>query len=144
MPASTTAANNLLNLCLRGVAWTPPSRVWVSLHTADPGNDGASEVSTGDWPAYERQDPAGGDAIATGFDAADAKAIQLAKQILFPRHDGTDPVSIGWVGIWDAATGGNLLLTGYLQDPAGDPVVTAFNPNDEPVLYPDEMVFEVD
>lgn len=109
MTTSTYAANALLNLLFRGVAFTAPARVYVSLHTADPGANGANEVSTGAWPAYARQDPAQGAAVASGFDAAASKATQNAKQMLFPANNGAGAVTITHFGIWDAATGGNFL-----------------------------------
>lgn len=144
MAASTNSGNAILNLFLRGVAVDPPTRVWLSLHTADPGGTGANEVSTAAWPAYERQDPADGEAIATGFAAADAKATANAKQMLFARHDGAAPVTCGWAAIWDAQTGGNCLLTGRFVDGNGDPATRTFNPDDEAVIYPGEAIFGVD
>lgn len=125
MAFSTFAANALLNCYLRGVAITPPSRVWVSLHTADPGITGANEISAVDWPGYARQDPAGGGAVASGFDAASAKATSNAQAILFPEQDGTDPITITHLAIWDAVTGGNCLMTGALA------AAKTINPTDE-------------
>lgn len=114
MPASTYSGNALLNLLLRGVAFSAPARVYLSLHTADPGLIGANEVSTGDWPAYARQDPAQGAAVGTGFGAAAAKATDNAKEILFPAHNGGSDITVTHFGIWDASTAGNLLWYGAL------------------------------
>lgn len=144
MAATTHSGNAILDMLLRGVAYVPPTRVWLSLHTDDPGNTGADEVSTAAWPAYQRQDPAQGDAIATGFAAATGKATANAKQMLFARHDGAAPVSCGWAAIWDAQTGGNCLLSGRLVDSNGDPTTRTFNPDDEVVIYPGEATFEVE
>jgi len=144
--ATTFTGNKLLDLLLRGVAWTPPSRVWVSLHTADPGRTGANEVSTVAWPAYARQDPAAGAAIGTGFAGAANRETSNAKQILFPRHDGTNPITIGWITVWDAATGGNALLSGHFVDPDDvdkTPITKTFHRNDEAVIYPGELSVEV-
>ncbi len=125
MPFSTYAANKVLDCLLRGVTLSPPSRVWVSLHTADPGNTGANEVSTGTIPAYARQDPANGGAIATGFTAAASKATDNTAILIFPENNGTGPVTVTHIAIWDALTGGNCLLAGSLSGPR------TINPTDE-------------
>lgn len=110
MPASTYLGNKVLDLVLRGVAFTAPTRVYVSLHTADPGVTGANEVDTVNWPAYVRQDPAAAAAIATGFGAASSKTTENAKELLFPAHDGATNVDVTHLAIWDAESNGNCLL----------------------------------
>ncbi len=114
MPASTYAGNKILDLMFRGVAWTAPSRVWISLHTADPGLTGANEVTTGAWPAYARQDPAQAGAVGNGFTAASSKAIENALQVLFPANNGAGAVVVTHFAIWDAASAGNCLFSGAL------------------------------
>jgi hypothetical protein len=116
MPASTYLGNALLESVLRGTAFPVPSRVYVSLHTADPGVSGANEVTTGMWPAYARQDPAQGAAMNTGFPAPSAKSTSNAKQMLYGAMNGVANVTISHFGIWDAASGGNMLVYGTLQD----------------------------
>ena len=60
--ASNYTETNVINALLRGVPFPIPSGIYVSLHTGDPGEDGANEVSPDDWPAYVRKDAAvGGD-----------------------------------------------------------------------------------
>jgi hypothetical protein len=117
MPFSTFSANLLLDCFLRGGSITPPARVYVSLHTADPGNTGANEVLTSVWPGYARQDAAAGGAVATGFTAASAKAAENTGVLLFPEHDGSAAITISHLAIWDAATGGNCLMSGALTAP---------------------------
>ncbi|PTM61903.1 phage tail fiber protein [Phreatobacter oligotrophus] len=114
MPASTYAGNKILDLLFRGVAFTAPSRVWISLHTADPGLTGANEVTVGNWPAYARQDPAQAGAVGTGFTAATAKAIENALQVLFPANNGASAVVVTHFAIWDAPSAGNCLFSGAL------------------------------
>lgn len=133
MPASTYSGNALLNLLLRGVAFAAPSRVYVSLHIADPGLTGSNEVSTGAWPAYARQDPAAAAAVSTGFSAASAKATANAKQMLYAANTGASPVTITHFAIWDAATGGNCLLTGPLT------ASKIIAPTDECVIHVGEL-----
>ncbi len=117
MPATTSTGNAILNCYLRGVAITPPSRVYVSLHTGNPGANGtANEVQTTVWPAYARQDPAGGGAVGSGFTAAANKATENSQLILFPANNGANPVTVTHFGIWTAATGGTCLLTGALSE----------------------------
>ena len=111
---STHAGNGTLNLLFRGVAFSAPSRVWVSLHTADPGPSGTAEVSTGAWPAYVRIDPAGGGDVGGGFSAAAEREIANLLDLEWPAVDGAGPVVVSHYAIWDAATGGNCLHSGAL------------------------------
>lgn len=144
MSASTYLGNALLNETLRGVNFVPPSRVYISLHTDDPGLNGANEVSAVDWPSYARQDPAGGGAVASGFAAPSGKATANALQMLFPRHDGASPVTIGYVGVWDAATSGNFLKKGRLVDASVTPTTKLIAADDEVVIKAGEAVFAID
>lgn len=114
MPTTTYAGNKLLDLLFRGVAFTAPTRVYVSLHTADPALTGANEVTTVAWPAYVRMDPANGGAVGGGFDAAASRATQNAQQMLWPAHNGASDVIVTHIAIWDAATAGNCLHTQVL------------------------------
>ena len=138
MTTSTYAANAILDLFLRGVAVTPPTAVFISLHTGDPGASGANEVSTANWPSYARQDAAQGAAIATGFTAASAKATSNTKQLLYPANDGAAQVVVTHFGIWDAATGGN-----FIHGDALDAVKTYF-PSDEGVIHVGALDVAVD
>lgn len=134
MPASTYAGNKILDLILRGVAFTPPTRVYVSLHTADPGNAGANEITLAAWPAYVRRDPAQGSAIASGFSAAAGKATSNAKDILWDdAMDGAASITVTHWAVWDAATGGNCLNSGTLT------ANKILAPTDECVIHPGEM-----
>ena len=45
MAFSTYLAGKVIDHLLRNQAYTPPATVYASLHTADPGNTGASEVA---------------------------------------------------------------------------------------------------
>jgi len=73
---------------------------YVSLHTGDPGNTGASEVSGG---AYARQ-PFG----TIGTSGGDPTTANNSAIITFPVATvswGT----VGWFGFWTAASGGTFL-----------------------------------
>jgi len=128
MPASTYAGNKMLDLLLRGVAFAAPPRVWVSLHTGDPGLTGANEVTLAEWPAYLRQDPAGGAAVDTGFAAAAAKATSNLKQMSYGAMNGAADVTVTHAAVWDLQAAGNMLVYGPLAAPR------TFSPTDEATI----------
>lgn len=88
----------LINGTLRGTTYTAPSTVYVALYTSDPTDaDTGTEVSGG---SYARQSvtfgaPSNGVAVNSGA-------------VTFPTATASWG-TIGWIGIRDAATGGNLL-----------------------------------
>ena len=90
----------LLNLTLNGTAFTAVNNPYVSLHTANPTYAGTgTEVSGGSyaWTASSFATASG----TSGLVASDA-------DITFPTATGTWGV-VGWIGLWDASTGGNML-----------------------------------
>jgi len=90
----------LLNATLNGVAFTAVNDPYVSLHTADPTDAGTgTEVSGG---SYARTTASFATASGTsGLVATDA-------DVTFPTATATWGV-VGWIGLWDAASGGNML-----------------------------------
>jgi hypothetical protein len=92
--------NIILDHILRNQAFTPPSTVYVALHTADPGETGASEVTGG---SYARQ--------AVTFGAASGGAVSNTGAINFPAMPA---VTVTHASLWDASTAGNCLWTGAL------------------------------
>lgn len=147
MAASTYLGNMILNGFLRAVAVTLPSQLWLSLHTADPGLTGASEVSTGTWPAYARQDLLNGGAIGGAFSASTLKATLNAHQMLWAAYDGTGTITVTHWSIWDAASGGNCLIIGELLEDPEDPESAAdhktLSPDDEFVIYPNKLGVQI-
>lgn len=118
MPASVYTQQNVLNAALRGTVYPLPAGTYISLHTADPGETGASEVSTGTWPGYVRRHVENGAAIGTGWSAADANGqSKNAKQITFPTNNGAGNITISHFAIWDDLAAGNLIATGVLNTP---------------------------
>ena len=90
--------NALINGTLRATTFTAPAAVYVSLHTADPTDAGTgTEVSGG---SYIRQ--------AATFAAPSNGASTTSADVTFPQATGSWG-TIGWIGIWDAQTTGNLL-----------------------------------
>jgi hypothetical protein len=71
--------------------------LYASLHTADPGTTGTSEV-TGGTPAYARK------AITWGTPATSSVAMAAT----LPVFDVPAGTTIGWLGYWSLATGGTF------------------------------------
>jgi hypothetical protein len=102
---------NILQTTLRGIAFPVPSAIYIALFTADPtdANVTAGEVTTAQIPAYARVNAAGAGAIATGWSAPANGVTSNANVITFQANNGTNPVTVTHIGIYDAATVGNLL-----------------------------------
>ena len=102
---------NIIATTLRGVAFPVPTGIYVALFTADPtdANVTSNEVATSAFPAYVRKDAAVGAAIATGWVAPTNGVTSNAKPITFPGNNGSGSVVVTHLGIYDAATNGNLL-----------------------------------
>ena len=90
--------NALINATLRATTYTSPAAVYVSLHTADPTDAGTgTEVSGG---SYARV------AVTMG---APSNGVSLnTAAVEFPQATGSWG-TVGWIGILDASTSGNLL-----------------------------------
>lgn len=99
---STYLGNAIIDHMLRNQAFTPPTTIYVAAHTSDPGLNGANEVGTAGSNGYARQ--------AIALDAASSKATANTdqEQITMPNNLSPNTL-VGWLGIWDAATGGNFL-----------------------------------
>jgi hypothetical protein len=90
--------NALLNVTLRATSYTAPTTVYVGLYTTDPtdANTG-TEVSGG---SYAR--------TSVTFGAPSNGVTTNSGAVTFPTATGTWG-TVGWIGILDAATSGNLL-----------------------------------
>jgi hypothetical protein len=96
----------LVKAALKNTAFTGPATVYMSLHTADPGLTGANEI-TGN--AYARTVWSPG--------AESNGQVQNNASVTFP---GPTPANWGvatHMGLWDAASAGNLLYYGPLTNP---------------------------
>ncbi len=91
----------LLDQVFRNAAAPAITTVWMSLHTADPGETGASEVTGG---SYARQ--------STAFDVASAGATANSAVEVFANMPA---VTVTHVGCFDASTSGNFLWGGILD-----------------------------
>lgn len=90
--------NALINATLRNTSYTSPATVYVGLYTSDPtdANTG-TEVSGG---SYAR--------TAVTFGAPSDGVTTNSAAVEFPQATGSWG-TVGWIGILDAASGGNLL-----------------------------------
>jgi len=90
--------NALINATLRATTFTAPATVYVSLWTSDPTDAGSgTEVSGG---SYAR--------TAVTFGAPSNGASTNSADVTFPTATGSWG-TVGWIGINDASTSGNLL-----------------------------------
>ena len=104
MPYSTYQKNKWLDTW-RNVSFTV-AQTYASLHTANPGDTGANEVSGGS-PAYARK--------AINWNAATAGTIDDSTAPVFDVPAGT---TVAFAGLWDAATAGNFLGYADVTDEA--------------------------
>jgi hypothetical protein len=90
--------NALINATLRNTSYTSPTTVYVGLYTSDPtdANTG-TEVSGG---SYAR--------TAVTFGAPSNGTSLNDAAVEFPQATGSWG-TVGWIGIHDAATSGNLM-----------------------------------
>ena len=100
MSISNYLENKLLDAVFNATAFNVTGDPYISLHTADPGETGASEVTGG---SYARQQAA--------FGAAASGALSNSANIDFA---GMPAVTVTHVGVWDAASAGNFLWGGAL------------------------------
>jgi hypothetical protein len=88
----------LINATLRNTSYTSPSVVYLGLYTSDPTDaDTGTEVTGG---SYARQ--------AITFGAPSNGVTSNTAAIEFPQATANWG-TVGWIGIEDALTGGNLL-----------------------------------
>ena len=113
--ASNFLENAVISSTLRGAAFPTISKVFVALHTNDPGDVGGNEVTSDLWPAYARQDAAKGGGIASGWTAPVDGVSKNAMQLIFPVFDGTADLTVTHFSLYDAVTGGNMLVHAPLQ-----------------------------
>ena len=95
---STYLENALINATLRNTTYTSVATVYVSLWTSDPTDAGSgTEVSGG---SYAR--------TAVTFGAPSSGVSTNSADVTFPTATGSWG-TVGWIGINDASTSGNLL-----------------------------------
>ena len=91
--------NALINAVLRATTYTSPATVYVSLWTTDPTDAGSgTEVSGG---SYAR--------TSATFASPTNGVTTNSADITFPQATASWG-TVGWIGIYDASTSGNLLF----------------------------------
>lgn len=90
--------NALINVTLRATAYTAPTTVYVGLFTTDPTDANTGTEVTGG--SYARK--------AVTFGAPSNGASVNSAAVEFDQATGTWG-TVGWIGILDALSGGNLL-----------------------------------
>ena len=98
----TDAAKNLMLAALAGTNPTTPI-THVSLHSGDPGSNGANEL-TGGSPAYARQEIA--------FNAPSGGSMDDSTN--GAEFDVPASTTVAYVGFWSAATSGTFLASKQL------------------------------
>ena len=120
--ASNYLENKLTDLIFRGQAFTAPATLYVSLHTADPTDAaGGAEVSGGSYARvpitaslanWAGTQSAGSTTASSGTGGASSNN----GAVTFPAPTANWG-SVTHFGIWDALSGGNLLVYGALTVP---------------------------
>lgn len=96
----------LLDHILKNNAWGSPATVYLALYITDPTDaDSGTEVSGVN---YARQ--------TITFGTISGGVVSNSGAITFPTAGAGGWGTVGWVGIRDAASGGNLLLHSPLDD----------------------------
>jgi hypothetical protein len=90
--------NALINATLRNTTYTSVATVYVSLWTSNPGDDASGTEVTGG--SYAR--------TAVTFGAPSNGVSTNSADVTFPTATASWG-TVGWIGINDAATSGNLL-----------------------------------
>lgn len=110
MPLTVAQRNALLDAIFREVAYVPPGELWLSLHTADPGNTGASELPNAEAYARVQVRPTVGAGIMA---AAAAAATTNSADVVFAEAGGDGWAPVTHVGFWDAqAVGAGTFVGG--------------------------------
>ena len=136
--------NKLIDQLFRGQAFTFPSTVYVGLYTAAPSDTGGgTEVSGGSYARvsvsaslanWAGTQSAGSTSASSGTSGTTSNNIAIT----FPEPTATWGV-ITHVGIFDAASSGNLLIHGALTIPK-----TVNNGDSAPTFQASALAFQLD
>lgn len=100
------AENAAVDWLLGGTTPTRPTTRYVSLHTGDPGDTGATEQNGTNDLGYERK--------TITFGAASGGVAANTSEPSWTSTDTGDWAQSTHFGVWDALTGGNFLGGGAL------------------------------
>ena len=105
MGLKATVRNSLVNALVNQTNYTAPTAIYISLHTADPGDTGASEAT---YTSYARVNATNSFPVAASGSSSNDVAIQ------FPTSTGGSN-TVTHTGFWDAPTAGNWIGGGSLS-----------------------------
>lgn len=91
----------LLNLTLNGTSYAGMNNPYVSLHTADPTDAGTGTEVSG--TGYARVASSFGVASGTGG------SVTTDADTTWSAAGSGGWGTVGWIGLWDASSGGNML-----------------------------------
>ena len=114
MYASNFFEEKMLGL-LKGSSITAPANLYLGLFLSNPGDTGTAgtEVS---YTGYARQ-PITFSAPAAVSGATSGMVLSNSAVITFPESTTSSSVTAQYIGVFDAATGGNMYLYGQLDTP---------------------------
>lgn len=135
MTISERLGNNIIDYVLRAEVPAKISKIFVSLHTADPGTTGKNEITTEQWPSYTRIDVST-DGEQQGFSRAVSKTASNSIKMLWPPLDGHNPVIASHFGIWDGEH--NFLYGAAFVAPK------KIYPKDQCIIFADQLVFTLE
>lgn len=112
--ASNYLEIELLDHLLNSLSWTSPASIYVALSTADPTEDGSGIAEPAD--TYARQAVTGSPRFTQGAGGGDEREAANTNNIEFPEATASWG-SITHFALFDAASGGNMLIHGALTNP---------------------------
>ena len=127
---SDTMETNVLNYLFKQTALpTPPATLFISLHSADPGDTGASELAATNGYARAQLNPDANSSTNTNWNAVTGSPAEMTNKlaITFPQASGgswNSGSSIGYWSLWSASSAGTLFCSGTIT---GGVVVLAGN-----------------
>jgi hypothetical protein len=108
------------------LAATGPTNLWVSLHSTDPADVSAGELSGGSYARVamaKDADDASGNAVSWNISAVSGTAWGVTNKlaVTFPQAsaDWFGGAAIKWCGLYDASSAGNLLMAGTVNGAVG-------------------------
>ncbi len=109
MPLTEYTANKVLEHLLKRTAWTQPANIYIGLLS-----NVASKTELASSYAYAR-------VLNNSWPAASAGAVSNDSEVAFTTASGGDWGTVYGIGIYDSATGGELLAYGSLTTPKSVP-----------------------
>lgn len=112
MAGGSDYIENAILSWLKGTTFpASPATLYVSLHTADPADTGASEVTGGSYARVAVTSSSGWSAVGAG--TGTKKRVTNAGVVTFPSPTANWG-TVTHFGVWDASTSGNFVVGGAL------------------------------